>query len=772
MNRPLASVTGAGGGIGSRLCEMLAATHTVRGLFRAESVKSRAFAAAGGEVVIGDLGNEAALAALVRGADVVFHCAAKIMGFSPTEFEAVNVAGTQSVAHSAKASGCRRVVHVSSIAAYGLCAPIQGCYDETIALGEELELDAYSRTKAVAERVLREELAGSRTTWTIVRPTCVFGPEIASWTTTPLQMIKKGRPLIFGLDGGIGRLNVVHVDDLVRGMIAAAGAERAKGEVFNLGGEEMTYREFYEALGAFVNRAPVYGTSKTTRGFGELTRKLGGVVKPASEMSRGIGMALRMSANQAAYPSAKAAAYFGYAPQVGFGEGLLALEARSGGRRVLWNCDRHFAVRPWAGVEPGNFDELSRVLRQRGGRKVKAIGSLHAFAPLPDTEGIVVSLRRMKRVLAVDGMRVTVEGGITIGELNHELKQYGLALPTHGSFVAQTLAGAIATGTHGGSLGLGTLADYVEALEIVRADGECVALRRGDTEFDGAVVSLGLLGVTATVRIRCVPEFYLEAEADVMPFEAFLGQFDTLQRANEFTDARWFPQVGLVEVLRMNRIARPESLPVVAPAKPVSAAQRRMVSNVFKTLLRGIGASGSAKWNAALVRKLIGTTYKARVGRCDDLLAFTDLSQGEPFPIDDLEFAVPYDVTVEALAALAAHFRGGGKMPVFFPIHLRCSSAGTQWLSANHGQAVCWLELWHYPAAPRFYAEVAEVLARFTPRFHFGKILPRVGPAAELPPLNLPRLNAFRTLRERMDPTGALLNPYVAQALGIGAMAG
>ncbi|MES2692681.1 MAG: D-arabinono-1,4-lactone oxidase [Verrucomicrobiota bacterium] len=435
----------------------------------------------------------------------------------------------------------------------------------------------------------------------------------------------------------------------------------------------------------------------------------------------------------------------------------------------MWSNDRHFAIRPWAGVEPGSAEELSRALRRGEERRIKAIGSLHAFAPLPDTEGLVVSLRRMKRVLAVEGTLVTAEGGITIGELNHELARHGLALPTHGSFVAQTLAGAIATGTHGGALALGTLADCVEALEIVRADGERVVVRKQEADFDGAVVSLGLLGVTASVSVRCVPEFYLRAETEVMPFEAFLAQFDALQRENEFTDARWFPQVGVVEVLRMNRVAPPAWAPVVTPVKPASPAHRRMVSSVFKNLLRGIGATGSAKLNASFVRKTIGTTYKARVGRCDELLAFTDLSQGEPFPIDDLEYAVPYGRTAEALRALEAHFRGGGRMPVFFPVHLRCSAAGGQWLCANHGQPVCWLEFWQYPAAPQFYTEIAEVLARFAPRYHLGKILPRSGRGGEreLAPLNLPRLAEFRALRERWDPTGALLNSYVGPLLGI-----
>jgi len=57
------------------------------------------------------------------------------------------------------------------------------------------------------------------------------------------------------------------------------------------------------------------------------------------------------------------------------------------------------------------------------------------------------------------------------------------------------------------------------------------------------------------------------------------------------------------------------------------------------------------------------------------------------------------------------------------------------------------------------------VLARFAPRFHFGKILPVVGSAGERPPLNLPRLDAFRALRERWDPTGAFLNGYATRLI-------
>ena len=129
---------------------------------------------------------------------------------------------------------------------------------------------------------------------------------------------------------------------------------------------------------------------------------------------------------------------------------------------------------------------------------------------------------------------------------------------------------------------------------------------------------------------------------------------------------------------------------------------------------------------------------------------------------------------MEALRALDAHFRAGRQMPIFFPIHLRCSRAGGQWLSANYEQDVCWLELWHYPARPRFYAEIEAVLGRFGPRYHLGKILPRSPvngrPNGAMPmrtALNLPRWAEFCALRQHLDPEGAFLNDYVQQVLGI-----
>src|SRR3954469_9777096 len=70
-----------------------------------------------------------------------------------------------------------------------------------------------------------------------------------------------------------------------------------------------------------------------------------------------------------------------------------------------------------------------------------------------------------------------------------------------------SVGGAIATGTHGSGVGNQSLAAAVSALELVGADGSILRLRRGDRDFDGAVVGLGALGLVARVSLDVVPAF-------------------------------------------------------------------------------------------------------------------------------------------------------------------------------------------------------------------------------------------------------------------------
>jgi len=774
MSRPVVCITGAGGGIGGRLARELAATHEVRGLFRQRGDAAAAFATAGGRVFSGDCTRPADLAPFLAGADTVYHAAAKLGGLAAAEFTAVNVGGTVAVAQAAVRAGVRRLVHLSTAAVYAAARDPGPEWTETCPLEEGPHLEAYTRSKLAAERALAAELAGAALSWAIVRPTCVYGPGIASWTGVPLRLIRQGRPLMFGGGAGAGRMDAVHVDDLVAGL-RAVGAGQAGG-IYNLGHEDVSFAEFYAALGAWVGRAPRFAPEATTRAWAARLAAVGRWIGPAAELARGLELAQWMSRNTRPTPSTRAREVFGYAPCRTLAAGLLATELELRGRelppRRPWrpSHDGHYRLEPASGAVPRSTAELQAVVRLAvaAGRRIKAAGSLHTFAPLPETPGVEIRLDRLDRVLAVDGDRVTVEAGITVAALNRALAARGWALPNHGSYLGQTLAGALATATHGGSRGTGTLADAVEAIAVVGADGELRRWRAGEPDFGGVVVALGLLGVVAEVTLRVVPAFHLRGEPRVLAWDEFLASFRALHRDNDFLDARWHPDAGQVEVLAIRRVP-----PVAGPAPAVPALQppgpawrRRMVSANLRQLLRLLRLPGAGPLRRALARRWCGHGYVASAGPAEAVLAFSDLSQGEPFPIDDLEFAVPLARAEEALRALADWFAGPGRPPRFFPVHLRASAAGEQWLAANHGQDVAWIECWDYPGDPAWQQGLAAVLAPFAPRYHLGKVLP---PGTGGAGLHLPALPRFLALRQALDPAGTFLNAEAARRLGLAA---
>ena len=96
---------------------------------------------------------------------------------------------------------------------------------------------------------------------------------------------------------------------------------------------------------------------------------------------------------------------------------------------------------------PASEDELGRAVAGAG--RVKVAGSGHSFTDIACTDGVMLDMSRMRRVLGVDGNEVTVEAGITLRDLGEELRARGLAMENQGDVDPQTLAGAISTATHG-----------------------------------------------------------------------------------------------------------------------------------------------------------------------------------------------------------------------------------------------------------------------------------------------------------------------------------
>jgi alditol oxidase len=157
---------------------------------------------------------------------------------------------------------------------------------------------------------------------------------------------------------------------------------------------------------------------------------------------------------------------------------------------------------------PGSVDEVRQVVKSCA--KLRALGTRHSFSAIADSTANLISLKRLDSIEIDEKSRtVAVGAGVTYGKLAPVIDARGFALHNLASLPHISVAGAIATATHGSGQHNGNLATAVSGLEIVTADGEIVHLTRekdGD-RFLGAVVSLGALGVVTRVTLDLHPTY-------------------------------------------------------------------------------------------------------------------------------------------------------------------------------------------------------------------------------------------------------------------------
>src|SRR4051812_19108630 len=171
-------------------------------------------------------------------------------------------------------------------------------------------------------------------------------------------------------------------------------------------------------------------------------------------------------------------------------------------------------MRNWAGNHvfaaasfeaPKEVAELQTAVRRAS--LVHAVGSGHSFSAVADTGGTLIATEHLTFVDPVADGAVRVGAGARYGDASRVLAAQGSAFANLPSLSHVTVAGAVATATHGSGAVEPSLASAVQSLELVRADGSLVEIGRADPDFAGAVVALGGLGVVTALTSKVVPEF-------------------------------------------------------------------------------------------------------------------------------------------------------------------------------------------------------------------------------------------------------------------------
>lgn len=398
---------------------------------------------------------------------------------------------------------------------------------------------------------------------------------------------------------------------------------------------------------------------------------------------------------------------------------------------------------------------------ERHGLPVRALGSGHSFSPVAAPTGLALDLSAFSGIEHADphtGL-VTVGAGTPLHRLNAELDGIGLAMPNLGDIDRQTIAGALATGTHGTGARFGGLATQVRALQLLLADGTACRCTPDENPelFTAARVGLGALGIVTSITLQCEPAFLLEADEHPEPLDSVLERFDDLAADNDHVEFYWFPYGRTALVKRNNR------LPATARPRPLSPLRHfleyQLVENAAFSLLCRIGRAVPA--SVRPLNRLSSTALSRRSYSDRSHRVFTSTRSVR---FVESEYAVPVaslgDVLRELRAALPRL-----EHPVMFPVEIRLAAGDDIWLSTAHGRDTAYIAVHQFHGMPyRHWFETFESIVREVGgRPHWGK-MHRLD-VRELREL-YPRFDDFQRVRDAVDPQRRFSNPHLTRVLG------
>jgi alditol oxidase len=395
--------------------------------------------------------------------------------------------------------------------------------------------------------------------------------------------------------------------------------------------------------------------------------------------------------------------------------------------------------------EATSVEQIRSILRSQD--KVKVLGTRHCFNSIADSRYNLLSLKPMHEVVAVDpsARTVTVDAGITYGQLCPYLDGKGFALHNLASLPHISVAGACSTATHGSGEKNGNLATAVSGLEIVTAAGDVVKLsRQVDGEvFQGAVTGLGALGVITRITLDIQPTYQVRQYVyENMPLAQMKDHFDEIQSSGY--------SVSLFTDWQKQRI------------KEVWIKSRDGVGQAFAAPQEFFGAKLATR-NLHPIAELSAENCTEQMGvpgpwyeRLPHFrMGFTP-SAGKEL---QSEYFVPRRNAVDAI--LAVERLRDQVTPHLLISEIRTIAADDLWMSTCYKRPsvtihFTWKPDW--PAVRRLLPVIERELSPFQPRPHWGKLF-------TLPPEEVrsryERLGDFVELATKYDPKGKFRNEFL-----------
>jgi L-gulono-1,4-lactone dehydrogenase len=388
------------------------------------------------------------------------------------------------------------------------------------------------------------------------------------------------------------------------------------------------------------------------------------------------------------------------------------------------------------------------------GRCVRVAGSGHSFTGAVLTDGALLSLDRMGALLDADPATglVRVEAGIRLHALSQALTEHGLAMPNLGDIDEQSIAGAIATATHGTGIALRNLSAQVRALRLVTAGGEVLELDGGE-DLLAARVAVGALGIVAEVTLQTVPGFTLRGVDAPVALAEVLDGLDARVESHRHFEFFVFPHAETALTRTNDAVDEP---PRPRPQWRAWVDDVLLANHAFhfacligRTLPRAIPSLNR------LVTRLAGTS--TRVDRSDRVFASPRLVR-----FTEMEYAMPRAVAADVVRAIKATAE---RYAINFPIEVRFVAGDDALLSPAYERETVYVAVHAFKgmAWEPFFRAVEAIADAHGGRPHWGKR--HFQTAATLAP-RYPGWERFAAVRERLDPDGVFSNAYTDRVLG------
>ena len=408
--------------------------------------------------------------------------------------------------------------------------------------------------------------------------------------------------------------------------------------------------------------------------------------------------------------------------------------------------------RNWAGnyqyeaidlYRPQNVAEIQELVTTLD--KVKALGSRHCFNDIADSPSAQISTENLNRIVSLDknAMTATIESGLQYGQFCPELDSRGYALHNLASLPHISVAGAVATATHGSGDRNGTLATSVIGMELVTASGDRVLLSREShgADFEGMIVHLGALGIVTQLTLQLEPTFEIAQTAYAhLPVAQLFAHFDEITGSGHSVSLFTNWQSAFINQVWVKTKTRGEAPATLFGAARAAVDRHPLPEHAAESCTTQCGIVGP--WHERLPH------FK---------LAFTPSSGAE---LQSEYFVARADALAafEAIAALRETLA-----PHLMISEIRTIAADMLWLSPCYARdSVAFHFTWHphLPEVRSLLPIVEAALAPFASRPHWGKLF-------TMQPTNYPKLPDFQRLCQQLDPHGKFRNAFMEEIFAL-----